>query len=400
MGLSRPKEGLAYIEQLTQTAPSPPVVTNEADVSVLYEETAAVPAKGEGGAVKENVIGTVVAPITTYRPSPGKILFKDDELGDTVTKVYTGEEIRPDVTVHLDDVLNTQLNEDEYTLTYADNIKCGAGTVKATGVYPLDDSDENSISIAFLIVPEKGNIEKITAGEESITIDVQDQKDSGISGYGVQYREEGVSDWQYEKFGADSASLVIKGLTAGKSYEVRACAYIDILNANGEEELNGLHSGELSEPVISAEVKKAEKKTEETENKPDNKNEKKTEKKANTLTVKGKTVKVKYKKLKNKSQKISRAKAINVKNAEGKVTYKLVNVKKLKASKAKKKAAKSKKTRSTKKQPAFKVSSKGKIIVRKGLGKGTYKLKIKVTAAGNSGYEKGAKNAAVTIKIK
>lgn len=101
-------------------------------------------------------------------------------------------------------------------------------------------------------------------------------------------------------------------------------------------------------------------------------------KKANPLTVKGKTVKVKYSKLRKKTQTIARTKAITVSKNQGTVTYAKV--------KGNKKITVDKKT--------------GKIKVKKGLKKGTYKVKIKVTAAGNSWYKKATKTVTVKIKVK
>lgn len=97
------------------------------------------------------------------------------------------------------------------------------------------------------------------------------------------------------------------------------------------------------------------------------------EKKANTLTAKGKTVKVK----KNKKTVIKKAKAFTIKNAQGAVTFK--------------------KSSGNKK---ITVAKNGKITVKKGLKKGTYKVKIKVTAAGNSSYKAATKTVTVTIKVK
>ena len=87
---------------------------------------------------------------------------------------------------------------------------------------------------------------------------------------------------------------------------------------------------------------------------------------------------VKYARLKKKAQYISAKKAFVVKDPVGKVTYKLTK----KDSKAKNK---------------IKVSSTGKITVAKGLKKGTYNIKVKVTAAGNSYYK--SKSKTVTLKI-
>ncbi|MBR3149786.1 MAG: cadherin repeat domain-containing protein [Eubacterium sp.] len=100
--------------------------------------------------------------------------------------------------------------------------------------------------------------------------------------------------------------------------------------------------------------------------------------KNNPLTAKGKTVKLKYSKLKKNKQTIARKKAIAVSNAKGTVTYK--------------------KVKGNKKITINKTS--GKITVKKGLKKGTYKVKVKVKAAGNTYYKAGSKTVTVTIKVK
>lgn len=100
-------------------------------------------------------------------------------------------------------------------------------------------------------------------------------------------------------------------------------------------------------------------------------------KKSNTLTVKAKKATVKFKKLKKKNQTIALKKAMTVSKAQGKVTFK--------------KASGNKK---------ITVSKAGKITVKKGLKKGTYKVKIKVAAAGNASYKALTKTVTVTIKVK
>ena len=100
-------------------------------------------------------------------------------------------------------------------------------------------------------------------------------------------------------------------------------------------------------------------------------------KKANTLSAKGKTVTLKAKSLKKKNQTVKLAKAITVKNAKGAVTFK--------------------KSSGNKK---ITVAKNGKITVKKGLKKGTYKVKVKVTAAGNKEYKAAVKTVTVTIKVK
>lgn len=46
------------------------------------------------------------------------------------------------------------------------------------------------------------------------------------------------------------------------------------------------------------------------------------------------------------------------------------------------------------------ISSSGKITVAKGTKKGTYKIKVIVTAAGNASYNAGSKVVTVKVKVK
>ena len=96
-------------------------------------------------------------------------------------------------------------------------------------------------------------------------------------------------------------------------------------------------------------------------------------KRANTMTVKAKKITAKA----SKKTTFKKSKAFTIKKAKGKVVFK--------KTKGNKKITINKKT--------------GKITVKKGLKKGkTYKVKIKVTAKGNTVYK--AKSKTVTIKVK
>ena len=100
----------------------------------------------------------------------------------------------------------------------------------------------------------------------------------------------------------------------------------------------------------------------------------------NPLKIKGKTATVKYSKLKKKNQTLAISKVIKfVKKGKGANTYvKVSGNKKIKINK-----------------------KNGKITLKKGMKKGTYKVKIKVRSAGNKNYKKsGWKKVTVKIKIK
>lgn len=107
---------------------------------------------------------------------------------------------------------------------------------------------------------------------------------------------------------------------------------------------------------------------------------------ANTLSVKPKTAKVKYKKLRKKKQTVARSKVMTVSNPQGNVKYSLVTVKRGKSKKYKK---------------YFKINATtGAVTVKKKLRKGTYKITCKVTAGGNESYKSATKTVTFKIKVK
>lgn len=104
---------------------------------------------------------------------------------------------------------------------------------------------------------------------------------------------------------------------------------------------------------------------------------------ANPMVVKNSAVSIRYSKLKKKSQTVPASKAYKVTSAQGTKSFKLTGVT---ASKYKK---------------YFSVNGKnGNLTVKKGLKKGTYKVKVKITAAGNATYKSASKTATVTVKVK
>ena len=100
---------------------------------------------------------------------------------------------------------------------------------------------------------------------------------------------------------------------------------------------------------------------------------------ANGLSVKAKKVTLKAKKLKKKAQKAS---ALTIKGANGKVTVKIVKVNKKKFAKK------------------FKIAANGKLTVAKKVKKGTYKLTVKVSAAGDATHAAADKTVTIKVKVK
>lgn len=104
----------------------------------------------------------------------------------------------------------------------------------------------------------------------------------------------------------------------------------------------------------------------------------KVNKAANPITAKGKTASVKYADVKKASKTIKRSAAVSVSSAKGTVTYAKTS--------GNSKITVNKKT--------------GNLTIKKGLAKGTYKVKIKVTAAGSANYKSASKTVTVTVKVK
>ena len=97
----------------------------------------------------------------------------------------------------------------------------------------------------------------------------------------------------------------------------------------------------------------------------------------NNATVKGKTAKVKYKKLRKKNQKIAASKLFTISPKQGAWYVKVSGKKKIVINKY-----------------------NGVVTVKKKLKKGTYKVKVKVLATGDSTYKAASTWKVVTIKIK
>ncbi len=196
------------------------------------------------------------------------------------------------------------------------------------------------------------------------------EKENGIrtftcTGCGETKTEE-ISKADYDRAGAKAAAAQsiakAKAIKAG-TYSARS--YAAMTNA-----LKALEKILANDNASAAQIKKATQTLDKAI---------KVLKKDQKLTVKKKTIKVKFKKVRKKARTV---KPLTVKGVKTKVTYKGVGLNK-----------KSKK--------ALKINKKtGKITVRKKTKKGTYKMKVTITAAASAGYEAAKKTVTVKIRVR
>ena len=95
------------------------------------------------------------------------------------------------------------------------------------------------------------------------------------------------------------------------------------------------------------------------------------------MTLKPKAVTVKAASVTKANQTVKQATACTVTSPQGKVTWKKASG-----------------------NASITVASNGNITVKKGLKKGTYKVGVKATAAGNTNYKAITRSATITISVK
>lgn len=103
---------------------------------------------------------------------------------------------------------------------------------------------------------------------------------------------------------------------------------------------------------------------------------------ANGLAVTKKTAKLKAKKLKKKSQKLPASKVMTISGANGTLSCRILSVSKKKCKKY------------------FKMDQAGNLTVKKKLKKGTYKIKTRVTAAGDANHDAATREVKFVVKVK
>lgn len=108
----------------------------------------------------------------------------------------------------------------------------------------------------FPIVPAKAKINNLVSKKKSLTVKVKDQKASGITGYQMRYRVKGTSKWKTKKFKAGKSSYTLKGLKAGKRYQVQVRGYVNIPLSKQGWSMKPVYYGEYSPAKASKAIKK------------------------------------------------------------------------------------------------------------------------------------------------
>lgn len=139
------------------------------------------------------------------------------KLDDIKDQVYTGKNIKPEVTIKDGDY--TLVNNKDYKITYTNNKKYG----KATAKIELMGSYLGTAEKTFNIVPSKVTKFKVKSTSTN-TINLTWKKTNGVTGYKVYLYD--YSKGKYKYYGkTNKTSIKIKNLKAGTKYKVRVRAY-------------------------------------------------------------------------------------------------------------------------------------------------------------------------------
>ena len=184
-------------------------------------------------------VGSQVVPVVVGRISPLEILLI------TTEHPYTGSEVKPSIVVGSN--TKTMLVQGvDCAVDYKNNVTCGDAYVEVTGIGDYEDP-EGPIRKYFAITPPATEASVAPAGETILTVTVNDQKESGIDGYKVEYHKAGMTDWKTQVFGPESAELALEGLDYNASYEVRVRSYVDTSDDAQTDGLEATYYGAYSD---------------------------------------------------------------------------------------------------------------------------------------------------------
>lgn len=96
------------------------------------------------------VLALSALPLTAHAQEPAFVELKAEDVTlDETEFTYTGSDIRPNVTVRVDETLLTL--DKEYTLDYANNVEVGTGTVTVSGIATAGYT--GTVQVPFTILP-------------------------------------------------------------------------------------------------------------------------------------------------------------------------------------------------------------------------------------------------------
>lgn len=120
------------------------------------------------------------------------------------------------VTVYSGSTVLAQNND--YTISYSNNLYPGKATIKVTGI----NNYAGSVSSSFVIYPHKVTLKTgKSTGKKKLY--VKYTKATKVSGYQIAYRKKGSSSWKYKT--TSSTSQTITGLSRKKYYYVKIRSY-------------------------------------------------------------------------------------------------------------------------------------------------------------------------------
>ena len=176
-------------------------------------------------------IGTCLTKIYTDKMAFINVDFPFNGIEDIKVFSYTGEEIRPCVGVSSLTSVEPLIEGKDYEFIYTNNIKCGLAMVEAT---PKGDRvyEGSGARSAFVIIPQKPVIKSVKADGSRLIAELEDQSKTNPSGYRIQYRAKGETEWQ-ESFSKGASPFVCAyDVEPEKEYEVQVSGYTEVIEGN------------------------------------------------------------------------------------------------------------------------------------------------------------------------
>lgn len=170
-------------------------------------------------AIENNEIKPIVEDFISY--SPNQIMIGGATIGSVANQIYTGKEIRPDVTVKLNGKVLTKGTD--YTVRYNNNIQCGTAKATITGAGKYD----GMLTTTFKIVPQKVEIRSKKITQTRTSISLVWKKNLNADGYYIYQYKNG----KYKKIKnlkSYYTTCKIKKLKAGTIYKFRIVPYKNI----------------------------------------------------------------------------------------------------------------------------------------------------------------------------